>query len=104
MEKIKMQEEDLRKIIKETIDEEELQTYYVANSSYFDTHSYDTNKISKAVQQAGGRNIRTENAYDWSNQPEVVVFDADEKMVEDVAAEVSKELDTEWVHIKEKDW
>ena len=74
----------------------------MANSSYFDTNTYDTNAIIKAVRAAGGQNIRTEPAYGWKNQPQVVVFDA--AQVEDIAAEVSRALGTEWVHIREKDW
>ncbi len=100
-----MRERDLRKIIKESIQKEELQTFYVANSSYFDTHLYNINRIAKAVKKAGGKNTRTENAHGWGNQPEVVVFDASaEDIVEDIAAEVSRTLDTDWVHVREKDW
>jgi len=104
MEITKMREKDLRKIIRETIQAEELKAYYVANSSYFDTNKYDINLIVKAVKRAGGRNIRTDNAYGWANQPAVVVFDAPEDMVERVATEVSETLNTDWVIIREKDW
>ncbi len=103
MEKTEIKQKDLRKIIRETIKEEDLQTYYVSNSSYFDTHSYDINRIARTVKKAGGKNIRTENAFDWSNQPKVVVFDSREDMVEDIAAEVSRTLGTEWVYIRAKD-
>ncbi len=100
----KINEKDLRKIIRETIANTELKTFYVANSSYFDTHPYQANDIKRAVRKAGGINIRTESSHGWSNQPEVVVFDSTEEMVENIAAEVSRMLDTDWVHIKEKDW
>ncbi len=103
MVKTELSEKDLRKIIREIINED-LLTYYVANSSYFDTNAYDINQIAKAVKKAGGTNIRNENAYGWSNQPEVLVFDAAEGMVEDIAAEVSRMLGTDWVIIREKDW
>ncbi len=99
-----MSEQDLRKIIREIIYKEKYPTFYVANSSYFDTNSYDTNAIVKAVRKAGGQNIRTEKSYGWTNQPEVVVFEVAEDTVEDIAAEVSRALGTEWVHIREKDW
>ncbi len=98
-----MKEKDLRKIIRETI-REDLQTYYVANSSYFDTTPYQVNDIKRAVRKAGGINLRSEPSHGWSNQPEVVVFDSTEEMVENIAAEVSRMLDTDWVHIREKDW
>ena len=104
MGKVQIPITEVQEIIRETIQEEELKTYYVVNSSYFDTHPYNINQIVKAVIRAGGRNIRTDNAYGWSNQPEVVVFDATDDMVEDVAAEVSRDLGTDWVLIKEKDW
>ncbi len=104
MEKTEIKEKDLRKIIRETIENTEVKTYYVANSSYFDTHPYDTKKISLTVKKAGGINIRTENAYDWENQPEVVVFESAPEMVENITSLAAFFLGTEWVHIKEKDW
>lgn len=104
MEKTIIKEKDLRKIIRETIENEEPKTYYVANSSYFDTNSYRVDDIAKAVEKAGGKNIHIEPAYGWSNQPEVVGFEASEEKVKEIAAEVSRMLDTEWVHILEKEW
>ena len=104
MEKIKMSKENLKNLINEVICQEKLSTYYLANSSYFDTHPYDVQSIIKAVRKAGGQNITTKNASGLPNQPEVVVFDAHEDMVEDISAEVSRTLGTEWVHIREKDW
>ncbi len=104
MEKTQIPITEVQKIIRETIQQEELQTFYVKNSSYFDSHHYNIGKISRAVQKARGKNVRTESSYGWSNQPKVVVFDATEEMVEDIAAEVSRTLDTDWVHIRAKDW
>ena len=104
MEKIKMDKETLKNLIHEIIYQEKLSTYYIVNSSYFDTHPYDIKSIVKAVKKAGGQNIRTKNASGLPNQPKVVVFDAHEDMVEDISAEVSRALNTEWVHIREKDW
>ena len=98
---------EVRNIINQTIREvnnQQLRSFYVACSSYFDTHSYNINQIVKALKRAGGRNITTDNAYGWSNQPEVVVFDAPDDMVEDISAQVAKRLGTDWVLIKEKDW
>jgi len=104
MGKVQIPITEVQEIIRETIQEEELKTYYVVNSSYFDTNKYDINQIEKSVKRAGGRNITTDNAYGWSNQPAVVVFDATDDMIEDVAAEVSRALGTDWVIIREKDW
>ena len=104
MEKTIIKQKDLRKIIRETIENKEPKTYYVANSSYFDTNSYRIDDIATAVKKAGGEKIHIEPAYGWSNQPEVVGFEATEEMVKDIAAEVSRMLDTEWVHILEKEW
>ena len=104
MEKMEMSEKNLRKIIREVLYKEKYPTFYVANSSYFDTHPYDVNSIVKAVRASGGQNIRTEPSHGWSNQPDVVVFESAEDMVEDIAAEVSRALGTEWVHIRDKDW
>lgn len=102
MEKITLKK--ARKIIRETIRGEEPKTFYVANSSYFDSNPYQTNEIARAVRKAGGKNIKAENAYGWTNQPEVVLFDAAEEKVEDIAAAVSRALRTDWIHIREKDW
>ena len=95
-----------RQIIKETIQELEgqLKTYYVANSSYFDTHRYDYRTISQTVKKNGGENLRIEPVFGMGNQPNVVVFDAHEDMVEDMVARLAERLGTEWVHIREKDW
>ena len=104
MEKIKIDQKTLKNLIREVIYKDKLSAYYIVNSSYFDTHPYDVQSIIKAVTKAGGQNITTKNASGWANQPEVVVFDAHEDRVEDISAEVSRALNTEWVHIREKDW
>ncbi len=95
---------EIQKVIREAIQQEELQTFYVANSSYFDTHPYRVDQIAIAVNRAGGQNIKTENAYNWSNQPEVVVFEAENYRIENISAELARELKTEWIHIRAKDW
>ena len=106
MTKNKISLQEARKIIKETIRELEgqLNTYYVANSSYFDTHRYDYRLISQTVKKNGGQNLRIEPVFGMNNQPKVVVFDAHEDMVESMVAQLAKRLGTEWVHIREKDW
>jgi hypothetical protein len=98
--------QEARRIIKETIKEldEYLNTYYVANSSYFDTHRYDYRLISQTVKKNGGQNLSIEPVFGMSNQPNVVVFDAHEDVLENLSAQLAKRLETEWVLIREKDW
>ena len=74
---------------------------YVAWSSWFDTHPYDIEKIKSVVAEAGGKEIHTENAFGWGNQPEVVVFKGDKSAVTEA---LQKALETEWIIISEKDW
>lgn len=103
-----MKKSELRQIIREEIQRltESTQEYYVPWSSWFDSNPYDEKKIKDAVKKAGGKNIKTEPAYGWRNQPDVVVFqakasDRDRAKIEDA---VSKALGTPWVHVEEKDW
>ncbi len=95
-----------RRIIKETIREldEKLNTFYVANSSYFDTNKYDYRLISSIVKKNGGKNLRIEPVFGMNNQPNVVVFDAHEDVLENLSAQLAKRLGTEWILIREKDW
>ncbi len=95
----KINEKDLRKIIRETITQNEIKTYYVADSDYF-SKNYQINDIARAVRKAGGINIRTEPS---SDQPEVVVFESTEEMIENITCLVTRLLGTEWVYVKEKD-
>ncbi len=95
MEKTKIKEKDLRKIICENIEKEEPKTYYVANSSYFGS-TYEINDIATAVQKAGGKNVHIEPGLGWSDLPEVVGFEAtEEEKVNEIAAEVARMLNTE---------
>ncbi len=70
----------------------------------FYTHRYDYRLISWTVKKNGGENLRIEPAFGMHNQPNVVVFDAHEDMLEDISAQLAKRLGTEWVLIREKDW
>jgi hypothetical protein len=57
-------------------------TLYVKNSSIFDSpaNRYDTKLFMKTLKAAGAKKVWTDNAYGWSNQPEVVLFSGlDEK-------------------------
>jgi len=78
--------------------------YYVDNSSWFDTHTYDRRKIKGAVSRGGGTNIRESNKYGWSNQPKVVTFTATPSVAKKVGKEVEKALKTQWIIIHQKDW
>jgi hypothetical protein len=80
--------------------------YYVQWSSWFDTHKYDTEKISEAIKKAGGKYITLKNQWGWSNMPEVVVFVADENILGDIKKSIQEELETQWIIIgdKKQDW
>ncbi len=104
MEKTGLLEHALKRIIRETIKECEHKPFYVANSSFFDSHPYDIDTIAQAVKRAGGQRIRTEPSYGWANQPDIVVFDATEETAKEIASEVSRTLGTDWVHIRPKEW
>jgi len=78
---------------------------YLARSSWFDNHRYDTNKIKSVIKKAGGINIRLSYAYGWSNQPKVVCFDVKNlKHVNKIKRELEKALKTKWLIIHKKDW
>lgn len=101
-------DQKIKRIIRETIKEEaeNISTFYVHSSSWFDTHPYDVTKISQAIANAGGENIRTENLYGWGNQPKVVLFDAPnhQSTIEGISKNIAQLLGTDWVIIREKDW
>ena len=78
--------------------------YYVAWSSWFGTHPYDVSKIKSIVESAGGKNAHAENQFGWSNQPDVVVFNAKEENIESIKQALQKGIGTEWIIISEKDW
>ena len=78
---------------------------YVKNSSWFVSHPYDVEKITKALESIGATNIHTENESGWSNQPQVVVFNSTEDYHK-IQEVVGQALDTEWIIVREKkmDW
>ncbi len=51
-------------------------TLYVTNSSIFDNPAmkYDHDLFAQTLKQAGAKKTWTDNAFGWSNQPEVVLF------------------------------
>jgi hypothetical protein len=78
---------------------------YLARSSWFDTHKYDTNKIKAVLKKEGAGNIRTAYAYGWSNQPKVVCFNVKNlKHVNKIKKALEKALGTQWLIIHKKDW
>ena len=78
--------------------------YYVVRSAWFDTHPYNKPRIIKAVKVGGGKNVRLANTHGWSNQPQVVTFDAGEVTAKRVERSVSRVLGTQWISVREKDW
>ena len=52
------------------------ETLYIRRSSIFDNpdRKYDIPLYTKILKKAGATKVWTENAYGWSNQPEVVIF------------------------------
>jgi hypothetical protein len=93
-----------RKIINETMRklDEQLYIYYDANSCYFDTHRYDYRLLSHTVKKNGGQNLCIEPVFGMSKQPNMVVFDAYEDMVESIVTQLAKRLGADWVDIREK--
>ena len=78
---------------------------YVVNSSWFDSHRYDSNKMKSIIKNAGGKNIRLSNAYGWSNQPKVVCFNVSNlKQANKVQNALRKGFGTPYIHIRKKDW
>lgn len=87
----------------EQYNKEEKKEYYVEDSSWFDTHSYNHKTITKAVKDGGGDKVHLENKFGWSNQPEVVVFSANENNIDQIKKAVQKAVGTDSIIIREKD-
>jgi len=79
-----------------------MQRFYVANSSWFDTHSYDRPLIRETLIKLGAKNIRLANNFGWSNQPKVVTFAGVDPKEAEKALEVA--FGTEWIRVDKKDW
>jgi len=78
--------------------------YYVKQSSWFDSHPYDIDKIKEAVKKGGGKQIRTSNQFGWSNQPKVVCFNCEPDKLNEVNISLEKSLETKWIIYHLKDW
>lgn len=78
--------------------------WYIPRSSYFDSHPYNVSKISNAVREAGGTNIRTSNYNGWSNQPKVVTFSLGTATTEKILHSVRKAVGSDWIIIQKKNW
>lgn len=72
---------------------------YVANSSFFDYNTYDTNLITDTLKAIGAKNIRLER--ERPNSPEVVVFNGDKQKAKEA---LNSAFDTETILIYEKDF
>ena len=82
-----------------------MKTFFVQWSSWFDTHKYDTKSIMTAIRLGGGKNIRLENQWGWSNQPEVVVFQwKTPDDFEQIKHNLTEVVGTEWLILQKKDW
>lgn len=90
----------IRKMIYEST---ESGTYYVPWSSWFDRNPYDIAAIYKAVKAAGGQRIRKGKERGQFNQPEVVIFNADERIVSKVIDNL-KDIGIDWPMVSRKDW
>jgi len=78
---------------------------YVSNSSWFDSHKYDSNKMKKVVSEAGGKNIRLSKAYGWFNQPKVVCFNVTNlKQANKIQTALRDAFGTPYIYISKKDW
>jgi hypothetical protein len=75
--------------------------HYIANSSIFDYIEYDESRIVAALRRADATNIRRAFAFGWRNQPHVVTFNGDPTLA---VREVSRELGTQWIIARRKDW
>lgn len=84
--------------------DDEMETFFVKYSSWFDTHPYDKEKIAKAIKYSGGKNIGIENMYGWSNQPDVVVFDSTKNMIPKIKKSIQNACETEWIILSKKGW
>ncbi len=105
---VKITEKELKEIIENKLNNNDRKEYYVAWSSWFETHPYNIELIISTLKSMGVEDIYKENQFGWSNQPEVVVFMADEGSEFINSKEIEKRLQrtigTEWIIIKEKDW
>lgn len=82
--------------------------YYVDYSSIFNSMDYNVPKIKKAIENAGGKNIRTSMLHGWSNQPDVVTFSANSDDLKSINKKASTELGdlalTWGLILHEKNW
>jgi hypothetical protein len=61
--------------------------YYIGYTSIFDgMRRYEKAKIANAIKICGGKNVRYSLQFGWSNQPQVVCYDAtDSKRAQTIA-------------------
>lgn len=79
--------------------------YCVANTSYFDTNKYDSNKMKAVVKREGGKYIRLAHNHGWNNQPKVVCFNVrSSEHATKIENALRKTFKTTWVTVLKKDW
>ncbi len=81
-----------------------MKRFYVAWSSWFDTHEYNNEKIAEAVKESGGVRVMSAHAFGWSNQPKVVTFSANNDDLSAIKEAVGEATNTVWIIIQEKNW
>lgn len=88
-----------------------IKTFYIKNSSWFDSHPYDKGLIADTIKSTGlavPQTIHFSPSYGWNNQPEVVCFNTDIGNVKEIEKVVGVACCGEgreaWILILEKDW
>ena len=82
-----------------------MQRYYIPQTSWFDSHIYDTDKIKAVLRESGAKNIRTCYQWGWNNQPRVVSFSLnDPEYRHMIDAALCAAFNTDWIHVYKKDW
>jgi len=81
-----------------------MKRYYIDNSAWFDSYSYNIPAIKVGIKKGGGKNIRTSLKFGWSNQPKVVTFSAPERNLEKIRKILQAELSAPVIIIHTKNW
>ena len=81
------------------------QTYYIANSSWFDMNPYDIEKMTEIITLfLDTDSVWNERQFGWNNQPEVVCFLCDSSLVPKIVEKMNIKFDTQWIRATKKDW
>ena len=79
-----------------------MQRYFIPQTSWFDSHIYNTDKIKAVLKESGAKNIRTCYQWGWNNMPRVVSFSTDNPHIAE--SMINERFNTDWIHVYEKDW